>query len=245
MSALTRDDLTVIEGDARVSCRSLQKALGFARIDHLHRLIRAHQDELRDFGEVFLFEGGNPVGGVFRFEGGNPSERGGRPIKTYLLNEHQAVALAMWAETAEARAARRQIAEVFVAWRRGDAYRLEQMRQAPDPFAAQAERVGHVVDHLRLLPEAQRDALNLTHLPIWTNGRRPPWWHNVALRSFLAQAHRQMTMSDCLDEAGRRFGARDLPSMSGLHRFWSKLDRVFGPSVLTLPSPSKPQRKAS
>lgn len=230
MSALTRDDLTVVEGDARVPCRRLQVALGFARIDHLHRLIKAHEAELRDFGEVFLLEGENP------------SAKGGRPIRTYLLNEHQAVALAMWAETAQARAARRQIAEVFVAWRRGDAYRLEQLRQAPDPFSASAARMGHVVDHMRLVSEAQRDALNLTHLPIWRNGRRPRWWHNVAMRTFLAQCHRQMTLSDCLDQAGQRFGARDLPSASSLWRFWAKLDRVFGPGCSPRPS-LPPHRK--
>lgn len=43
----------MIEGDARISCRHLHEVLGFARIDHLHRLIKAHEDELRDFEEVF------------------------------------------------------------------------------------------------------------------------------------------------------------------------------------------------
>lgn len=75
--------LTVIEGDARISCRRLQEVLGFARIDVLHRLIRAHEDELNDFGVVFAHESKNP------------SAKGGRPVTTYYLNEHQATAVCM------------------------------------------------------------------------------------------------------------------------------------------------------
>ena len=53
---MDRAALTVIDGDARVSCRHLQEVLGFARIDNLHKLIRTHMDELEDFGGIFRFE---------------------------------------------------------------------------------------------------------------------------------------------------------------------------------------------
>ena len=101
-------DLTVIEGGARISDRQLSETLGFTRIDSFHKLINAHIEELRDFGEVF------------RFEAKNLSPNGGRPTIGYLLNEHQAVALCMWAETPKARVGRKLIIEVFVAWHRGD-----------------------------------------------------------------------------------------------------------------------------
>lgn len=52
---LDRNALTVIDGDARISDRHLLEALGFNRINDLHRVIRAHEDALRDFGEVFCF----------------------------------------------------------------------------------------------------------------------------------------------------------------------------------------------
>ena len=108
MEALAVTDLTVVEGGARISDRQLADALGFGRVNELHRLIRAHDEELRDFGEVF------------RFEAKNPAPKGGRPTVGYLLNEHQAVALCMWAETPKARTGRKLIIEVFIAWHRGD-----------------------------------------------------------------------------------------------------------------------------
>jgi hypothetical protein len=83
--------------------------LGYEKIDGLRRLIRRHEDELNDFGQVFL-----------RSEK-NPSEAGGRPTMTYFLNEHHATALCLWAETKMAREARRLIVDVFTAWRRGEA----------------------------------------------------------------------------------------------------------------------------
>ncbi len=212
---IDRNALTVIEGDARISCRRLQEVLGFARIDHLHRLIKAREDELRDFGEVFLFEGENP------------SAKGGRPIKNFLLNEHQATALCLWAETPKARAGRKLIIEVFTAWRKG------QLPEVPapkaDPFAAMAGRAQHVADHLMAIDSMDDFALRLTHLPVWKNGRRPDWWSNIELRRFLTVSHRQMTLQDCRDKAVQTFGV-GVPSLSAIQRFWSQLDRAVGPA---------------
>lgn len=210
---IDRNALTVIEGDARISCRSLQDALGFARIDHLHRLIRAHEDELRDFGEVFLFEGENP------------SRLGGRPIKTFLLNEHQATAICLWAETPKARAGRKLIIEVFTAWRKGQL--PEMTAPVVDPFEAMAGRSGHVRDHLQAIAAMPALAREATHLPIWTNGRRPVWWGDYELRTFLTESHRQMTLAECCAEVERRFGRAF--STSSLQRYWAALDRAIGP----------------
>lgn len=142
---IDRNALTVIEGDARISCRRLQEVLGFNRVNDLHRLIRTHEDELRDFGEVFCFEAKNP------------SAKGGRPIKTFLLNEHQATAVCLWAETPKARAGRKLIIEVFTAWRKG------QLPEVPapkaDPFAAMAGRAQHVADHLMAIDSMDDFAL--------------------------------------------------------------------------------------
>ena len=67
----------------------------------------------------------------------------------------------------------------------------------------------------------------LTHLPIWLNGRRPGWWPHMELRAFLTISHRQMLLKDCHAEALAKFGAVT-PSISGLHRYWQRLDEVFG-----------------
>lgn len=98
---IERTDLTVIEGDARVSCRVLQHQLGFSRIGALHRLIRANLSELEEYGPVCLE--------VERSD--NP--QGGRPRKVYYLNEDQVSALTLWAETPEAREQRQRFIETL------------------------------------------------------------------------------------------------------------------------------------
>jgi len=225
---IDRNALTVIEGDARISCRHLQEVLGFARIDHLHRLIKAHEDELNDFGGIFLFEG-------------EKSGRGRRSLN-YYLNEHQATAVCLWAETPKARAGRKLIIEVFTAWRKGQL--PEMPAPAVDPFDAMAGRSGHVRDHLTAIANMPTLAREATHLPIWSNGRRPDWWSHYELRTFLTESHRQMTLAQCCAEVERRFGRKF--SASTLQRYWALLDRVIGPAPqLALPRPSKPKKEAA
>lgn len=209
---MERGALKVINGDARIACRRLQEVLGFARIDVLHRLIRRHEDELRDFGEVF------------RFEVENPSKKGGRPVVNYYLNEHQATAVCLWAETPKARAGRKLIVEVFTAWRKGQ---LDQMAgPKADPFARAADRTGHARDQLQALADMPALAREVTHLPVWTSGRRPDFWSDFELRAFFTMSHRQMKLGECVDEAMRTFGRTT--SVSGLQRYWSKLDQATG-----------------
>lgn len=209
---LDQNALTVIEGDARISCRRLQEVLGFTRIDSLHKLIRAHEDELNDFG------------GIFRFEA-EKSGRGRRSIN-YYLNEHQATAICMWAETPMARAGRKLMVEVFTAWRKG---KLPDIQVAKaDPFETMAGRVRHVADHLLLVGSMDDFALRATNLPMWKNGSRPQWWPNLELRRFLTVAHRQMTLQDARDKAVQTFGV-GVPSIAGIQRYWARLDVALGP----------------
>ena len=107
--ALSRNDLTVFSGAVRIEDRRIAKVLGYNRINDLHRLIRRKEEELADFGEVFC-----------RTEK-NPYSNGGRPSLHYYLNEHQATAICLWAETDKARKGRILIVEVFTSWRRGGA----------------------------------------------------------------------------------------------------------------------------
>ena len=225
MSAMTRDDLSVIEGDARISDARLMQALGHKHRKDVHELIRRNAAELGSYGEIITH-------GAAKF---GP----GRPSLTYLLNEQQALLLCMFSRTERSQDARRQIIEVFTAWRRGDGYALAQQRQAPDPFADHARRVGQVADSVASLGGMVDPVRQLTHLPIWSNGRRPPWWHNIPLRQHLTETHRQMTMQVALDAAAIKFGRADLPSMSALNRYWMRLDEVFGPAKRLAGAPAQ------
>lgn len=98
----------------------------------------------------------------------------------------------------------------------------------PDMFAASAERVSHVAAHLDMIPEAQELALRATHLPIWRNGRRPPWWHDIEVRTFLTKSHRQMSTLECERIGAMQFGVR-CPKKSAIHAYWQRLDKVVGP----------------
>lgn len=220
---MDRSALTVIEGDARVSCRHLQEALGYTAVRHVHDMIRKHREELEDFGPVFAHESKNP------------SPKGGRPVMTYFLNEHQATALCLWAETVKARAARRLIVEVFTGWRKGQ---LDQL-PAPvvDPFAVAVGRAAHVVQHGAHVGNMDDLYLRITHLPVWKNGRRPGWWRNLAVRKLITECHRQMRLQDCIRLCEEQTGVR--LAGSTLQRYWALLDKVRGP----IPIESAPKSK--
>lgn len=213
---LDRSDLQVVEGDARVSCRRLAEVLGYAKIGNLHHLIQARWEELEDFGGIFL---------IVQKKSGR-----GRPTNTYLLNEHQATALCLWAETPKARGARRLIVEVFTAWRRGEMLPPPPAR-APgedriEALSRRSEALSAQVAGLRGLGNASAE---LTHILPYSSGRRPNWWSHRALRSYVTEVHRQMTVPECLAECRRRFGTA--PSQASLYRYWLLLDDTLRPDA--------------
>ena len=221
-------EIAMIEGEPRISDRRLNRALGFTRGDNLRRLIRTRADELEDFGRIFLFEEKN-------------SGRG-RPRLIYWLNEHQATAICLWAETPKARAARRLIVEVFTAWRTGG-----ELPPAPasgaDRFEANASRAATAAAHVASVEGVQSLAHHVTYLPIWSNGRRPKWWSNLPLRSLLTELHRQVMLDEAVEEAERQFGA-GCTSRSSVARYWARLDAVRGPVPLAdLPRLPAPRRR--
>ena len=211
MTALARNDLSVIEGEARVTCRRLAEVLGYSRVDPLVRVIRNRIAELEDFGEILHIKV-------------EKSGRG-RPKSNYFLNEHQAVAICMWAETAKAREARRQIVEVFVAWRRGDLHGLAAQKQQ-DVFAASAERSGHAAAHLAHIRSMEDLVEQVAYLPIFKSGRLPPWWPDIEVREFLTRNYRQMGCLMAERIGKQQFGDR-CPGKSAIHSYWQRLDRAF------------------
>ncbi len=94
-------------------------------------------------------------------------------------------------------------------------------------FAAMALLKRAVEQHFGAPAQITHVARDITHLPIWKNGHRPRWWADEALRAFLTESHRQMSIADCCAEVERRFNRPF--SKSSLQRYWAVLDRVVGP----------------
>lgn len=92
-----------------------------------------------------------------------------------------------------------------------------------------------------VLPEPDDDTLaQLAHLPIWTNGRRPAWWDDLEVRSFLTRQHRQMSLLKAAEIGRQKFGDR-CPRKSAIHEYWARLDKVSG----SVPRPPKAKKEAA
>lgn len=208
---IDRNALTVIDGDARIADIHIQQVLGYGRINDLHRIIAKHEAELADYGPMLCRSGKAPSG---------------QTRLTHFMNEAQATLLCMFSRTERAAVARKLIIEVFTAWRKGQLPDLP--APAADPFEAMAGRSGMVRDHLAAIAAMPALAREVTHLPIWSNGRRPDWWGHYELRAFVTESHRQMTLAACCAQIESRFGRRF--SASTLQRYWAALDKVVGPN---------------
>lgn len=67
----------------------------------------------------------------------------------------------------------------------------------------------------------------LAHLPIWSSGRRPPWWDDIEVRAFLTRSHRQMSTLKAASKGAQLFGDR-CPRKSAINEYWQRLDKVLG-----------------
>lgn len=246
MMALSRDQLSVIEGDARIADPHVQSVLGYGRINDLHRIIRKHEAELQSYGELLCQTG---------------KALSGQNTVTYYLTEEQATLICMFARTPRAAEARRQIIEVFTAWRRG-------VIEVQAPRADQTDRLEALISRLQeLVGGLERDAIapqtlplirqarhleavnavlheldqmdglerHATHLPIWPGSHRPRWWRHEELRAFVTAAHRQMPLSVACAQAADRWPEARV-STSALGRYWQRLDQLRRPRAIPLKS---------
>jgi|GEM_PF-5489018 len=62
----------------------------------------------------------------------------------------------------------------------------------------------------------------------WPSGRRPSWWGDIEVRSFLTSMHRQATLDQICDMARQKFGEDRAPSRSSLNRYWMRLESKAG-----------------
>ncbi|MBP9184880.1 MAG: hypothetical protein KBF78_17225 [Fuscovulum sp.] len=216
---MERGALKVINGDARIADKRIAEALGYARVKELHQIIGRHSEELERYGELVR----QSSAGINRQSEAKIGR--GRPALTYYLNEAQATLVCMFSRTPRAADARQVMVEVFTAWRKGQIESVA-ASSGKDPFARAADRAIQVRDQMQALADMPALARDATHLPVWTSGLRPWWWSNFELRTFFTQCHRQMTLSQCVEAADRRFGLR--VSVSGLQRYWAKLDQATG-----------------
>lgn len=106
MKPLTANQLSVIHGEPRVFDLHLAAWLGMTDLHMIRRAIARNRSELEMHGEVSV-------------SATETSSKGGRPGRAYYLNEGQALVLCALSQTPKAAEIRKQIIDVFVAWRQG------------------------------------------------------------------------------------------------------------------------------
>ncbi len=191
-----------------------------------------------------VLEIGNPRDAVSRLDdderdGVGITDAIGRNQITNVVSESGLYALIFSSRKPAAKRFRKWVTnEVLPAIRRTGQYAMAVSTQtsAVDPFAENATRATHVADHLGALAQINDLVLRVTHLPIWKNGRRPSWWHDIEVREFLTTSHRQMSLLEAERIGAGRFGTR-CPKKSSIHTYWQRLDKALGP--ISLPTPSK------
>lgn len=224
MGALTLSDLSLMANEPRVRDLRVAEALGFDRPANIRNVIRRHRDELMDHGSLLQVEAMITAG-----------KGAQRQVAEYHLNEAQALLVCMFARTEKAAAIRKQVIEVFLAWRRGE---LAQASAAPDPTVTILRRLEERLTVMEkagrklgeLFAEPFETALSLTHVvELWfdqSRQRRPKFWGDVEVRGFLLATHRQATVDQVRERCAEAFGEERTPTRSAIHRFWQRLDRL-------------------
>lgn len=104
--AILKNELIEIEDEPRILDVELARHLGIIRERDIRAVIANNRDELELHGSL-------------RVETANPGIQGGRPGSAYYLNEGQALVICALSRTPKAAQVRKQIIDVFMAWRRG------------------------------------------------------------------------------------------------------------------------------
>lgn len=155
--AFSTSTLAEIDGEPRVMDTRLAAALGMKQPLNIREKITRNRVELEGFGSIHetreLITAGKGAQ---------------RSVQTYYLNEPQALLLCMWARTPTAAAVRKQLIEVFMAWR------LAQQQPQPDTISVRAHerrtstriddayRLARSVDRLEQLAERIQPAAPAT-----------------------------------------------------------------------------------
>lgn len=73
---------------------------------------------------------------------------------------------------------------------------------------------------------ARADEPAARSMPVLSHGRRPSWWQDVEVALLVTRLHRLVEIGQAVALCRERFGIERAPSMSSLHRYWMKLDRL-------------------
>lgn len=172
---LSPKNLRQKEGEPRLRDLDIAEHLGFTQARDIRKIIERNRDELSSYGEVCA-------------TASQTSQAGGRPGREFWLNEGQALVICALSRTPQAAAVRRQIIEVFMAWRRGQLPPAPPARPEPAPIAADdladygeapriganllADRLGAGIDPRVLIDEHRAELLCLDMLDARGSGRR-------------------------------------------------------------------------
>lgn len=145
-AAFSPRDLVVHADEPRMHDLKLARALGFASLHEIRRLIARNSAELQRYGSLVTVLGADDEGisvtitentregdtvssmveetpshevGNFRHQDGNSLNRRGRPGTNYFLNEAQALLVSVFSRTPAAETVREALIRVFLAWRSG------------------------------------------------------------------------------------------------------------------------------
>ncbi|AWJ82666.1 hypothetical protein TSH58p_17675 [Azospirillum sp. TSH58] len=147
---LTPDQLNDQDGEPRVSDLVLAERLGFDKPHNIRKLIERNRAELETYGALVeatgVFSTVEKTSGEVSDRQSETPNRGGRPGKAYYLNEGQALVICALSRTPQAALVRRQIIEVFLAYRRGKLASPEGAALAA--LAAEVGRLAAVVGEL-------------------------------------------------------------------------------------------------
>lgn len=237
MGELALTDLRQIEGEPRVLDLRLGERLGYGRAVKVREIIRRNVTELRSHGTLKP-HGGASISGKGRV----------MASEEFYLNEAQAVLVCMLARTPAAVELRRQVVQVFLAWRHGRLERsVQPARPAKSPkvderatrWARMERRIEQLEKALKLqakVEEGEAFARAVAYMPNvlmldHPDGRRrkqarPRWWYDLPVREAVIAHHRQMTLYRALELLRQEFGNARIPSRSSLARFWLTLDEV-------------------
>lgn len=236
--ALRAEDLKVVRCEPRVGHDKLASILGFSRPKGVRRLVTRHYGELSGYGDVVSAQVAATGAGL---SAGAAASAGGRPGEVVYLNEAQALLVCMFARTNEAAAARKQIVEVFLAYRHGKLVPVGRKGAGKDrdaPWSLMEQRIKRLEKLMAMQDKVETEAFAraVAYAPtiLFLDGpngkrkqqRRPRWWHDREVREACIASHRQMTIDIAVASLEATFGKPRAPSRSSLGRFWKVLDEV-------------------
>lgn len=215
MSALALSDLHEPESEPRILDLRLAEALGFERPRAIRQLLSRNRRELENYGPLATRCG----------------ESRGQEFIEHFLNEEQALLICMFARTPKAADVRKQVIEVFMAWRRGAGPQVSRHGGANTlpPWSTERPIDQAIFEGRRRLglPDIPEQKLALIY-KIAPRKRRSPIWDDEEVFVFLVSWHRRVRLTAALKELSERFDAARLPSKSAAHRFWQALDDAIG-----------------